>query len=137
MPKHKEKRGPPRRTDSRTTARERVKSKVYRIDICGTAREIRPQEGGYKVAFQEVATRATITTTRAIFRFTWKPTKTPSDQKRAFHAGCRDVENGINHQSRATCAYKNLVSGGEKTHDLFFTITTKEGFQLIIGSRKW
>ena len=91
MPKHQEKRRPPRRTASWTTKRQRGKSKVYRVRPRRTARQIGPEERWYKIALKKMATRATITSTRTVFRLTWQPAKTPTYQERAFCTGCRNV----------------------------------------------
>ena len=104
MPKHKEQRRPPRRARSRTTKRQRRESKINGIRPRRTARQVRPKERRDEVAFQEMATGTTITATGTVLRLTRKPSKTPADKKRTFCTRGRHKEDGINHQSRATCA---------------------------------
>ena len=91
VPKHQEKRRPPRRTASWATKRQRGKSKVNGISPRRTARKVRPKERRDKIALEKVTARATITATRTVFRLAWQPTKTPTNQERAFCTGCRNV----------------------------------------------
>ena len=91
MPEHQKEIWPPRRTASWAAKRQRRKSKIYGIRARRTARKIRPRERRYKIALEKVTTRATITSTRTVFRLTWQPTKTLTNQERAFCTGCRNV----------------------------------------------